>query len=223
MLADTETIRHTVDFRAWEQFHIDAAVMVVDALRLLAENDKDYELFFADSKQLRRIKWADVNLEDEKFHLTVWPTNLLPQTPAAKLSTAMEMYNAQLWNKDQTLLVLDYPDTEAVTGDLTAALENIERMIDDAKSGKNPIPTPYMNLALMLTTVVNAINRAEADREPEEQVQPLRDLWEATNALVKRMEAEAMAAQAAAQQAGAVPPMGAPPAPPQLSAVPPAA
>jgi hypothetical protein len=80
-----------------------------------------------------------------------------------------------------------------------------------------------MNLALMLTTVVNAINRAEADREPEEQVQPLRDLWEATNALVKRMEAEAMAAQAAAQQAGAVPPMGAPPAPPQLSAVPPAA
>jgi hypothetical protein len=218
MLADTETIRHTVDFRAWEQFHIDAAMMVVDALRLLAENDPDYQLFFADSKQLRRIKWKDVDLDNEKFHLTVWPTNMLPQTPAAKLSTAMEMYNAQLWSKDQTLLVLDYPDTEAVTGDLTAALENIERMIDDAKAGKNPVPTPYMNLGLMMTTVVNAINRAEADREPDAQVQPLRDLWESANTLAKRMQAEQMAAEQAAM-AAAQPPVPPPaPMPPQVQA-----
>lgn len=224
MLADTETIRHTVDFRAWEQFHVDAAKMIVDALRLLALNDEDYELFFADSKQLRRIKWKDVNLEDERFHLTVWPTNLLPQTPAAKLSTAMDMYNAQLWSKDQTLLVLDYPDTEAVTGDLTAALENIERLIDDAKAGKVAIPEPYMNLQLMLTTVVNAINRAEADREPDEQIEPLRTLWQQTNDLIQKMQADALAMQAAAAQGGgmggAPPAAAAPAAPPQLSAVP---
>jgi hypothetical protein len=214
MLADTETIRHTVDFRAWEDFHVQAARLFVDAYRLLAEKDDKFELVFADSKELKRIKWKEVDLENERFHLTIWPTNLLPQTPGAKMSMAMDLYNGGFLTREQTAMVLDYPDMQAVSGDTTAALENIERLMDDAKAGKPAAPAPYMNLALMLTTLVNAINRAEADGEPEEQVESLRNLWQLTNKM----------------QASLVPPAppGMPPAqgaapmqqPPQLAAAP---
>src|SRR5690606_12062938 len=34
-LADTESIRHTTDFRAWEDFHVDASRIVVDCCRML--------------------------------------------------------------------------------------------------------------------------------------------------------------------------------------------
>lgn len=213
-LADTETIRQTTFFRAYEDAHIDAAKWVVRSLRELAKHDPNYTLYFGDSKQLRRIKWSDVDIDEERYHLKVWPTNLLPQTPSAKANKAMQFFQLGFWTKEETQLALDFPDIESISGDLTAALENIERMIEDARAGKNPTPEPFMNLALAKTTVVNTINRMQADREPEEDVQRMRDLYNLVDELIKKAEAAAMAAQAAAQ--------GGPPMAPPVAAPPPA-
>jgi hypothetical protein len=210
-LADTETIRQTTFFRAFEDFHIDAAKWIVRSLRELAKHDPGYTLYFGDSKQLRRIKWADVDIDEERYHLKVWPTNLLPQTPTAKANKAMQFFQLGFWSKEETQLALDFPDIESISGDLTAALENIERMIEDARVGKNPVPEPYMNLALAKTTVINTINRMQADREPEEEVEKIRALYDLVDELIKKAEAAALAAQAAAQGGASAPPMAAPP------------
>jgi hypothetical protein len=186
-LMDTESIRHTVDFREWEDFFTQAARVVVDSLRMLAEHDPKYELAFRDSKQLRRIKWKDVDLEASKYHLGVWPTNLLSQSPSRRKSEAMDFYNAELWTKEQVMLALDYPDTQSISGDQTAESENIERMLAECIEGKDVTPEPYMNLVLAKTMIVKRINRMQADKESEEKIDRMRDLFLATEAMIARL------------------------------------
>lgn len=187
-LADTESIRQTIIFREWEQFFIQAARLVVEAFRQLAQFDEDFEVVFADSKQLQHIRWTDVDIEDERWHLRCWPTNLLPQTPGARKSYVMDLYNAGFFSRDQAALALDFPDIEAISGDTTAALDNIERLIDAAVRGEEVVtPEPYMNLQLCQTTCVNTINRMEADGEDPEAIDRVRQLWEDTNELLARM------------------------------------
>lgn len=214
-ILDSESVRQTTVFRAWEEFHTTASRILVDVFRTMAEYMPDFSVVWGDSKQLRHIKWRDVDMSDERFHLRVWPTNLLPQTPAAKLSTAMTMYESQFWTKDQTATALDFPDIESISGDITAAQENCERLLDDATNGKpGATPEPYMNLEMLRTATVSRINRLEADRDSEEKIERLRDLWTQTNKLIQMANPPAPPGPPVDPMAPAAPPTAGPiPAP----------
>lgn len=205
-LADTESIRHTPAFRAWEEFFLHGSRCVVDGLRLLAERNKNFEIVFGDAKDLKRIKWREVDLGEEKHHLKVWPTNLLPQTPAAKASMVMDLLGAGMITREEALALIDYPDIEAIKGDATAELENIEHKLDRASKGDAlaATPHPYLNLPLAMSIAKQRINRMEANGIPDESIDPIRRFWEDCQQLQLQATAEAAAA------AQGVPPPGAP-------------
>lgn len=209
-LADTESVRHTTSFRDWENFHVHAARCVVDMLRMLAERNPDYEIVFGDDKSLKRIKWTDVDLGLEKYQLKVWPTNLLPETPAAKASRILEYLQAGLFTREQVLAMIDYPDIEAIRGDVTAELKAIAVKLQAAVRGdqKKSTPHPYLNLGLAKTEAKKLINRLEADGEDWSKIDSVIRFYEDCAELELRATNE----QAQAQQ-GALPPEGAPPAP----------
>ena len=70
-LQDTESVRHTDVFRAWEDFHVDLAKMVVDAFRMLVQADANTKMVFGDAKDLKEIDWKEVDLSEDRYHLMV--------------------------------------------------------------------------------------------------------------------------------------------------------
>lgn len=209
-LQDTESIRHTDVFRAWEDFHLDLSRMVVDAIRMLAEHVPDYEVMWGGAKDLKKIRWDKVDLDDSKYHLMCWPTNLLPQTPSAKLQRVVELMGQKLITPQQGLLLLDFPDIEAIVGDSNASLKNIEEKLNDlVRNGSSPntMPHPYLQLDLAWRQAIDRINRLEAEGAPREQIE-LVIQWAED---VKEFRDRLLSEQNAAAQAGATPPGGAPP------------
>lgn len=212
-LQDTETLRHTPDFRAWERFHTDASRIVVDCYRMLAQfAGVDSDIAWGDSKQMRRFKWSEVDLQSERYHLRCWPTNLLPLTPGARKSFVIDMMNAGLFTPAQALSALDFPDIEAIMGDQTAAAEFIESELERALDGEAyAMPQPYMNLDMAVQMSLDLINRLGADGENEERIERLRKWWEEA----KKLRDQAMPPQ----MPPGMPPEGAPPpaAPPMAA------
>lgn len=206
-LADTESIRHTTSFRSWEQFHLDAATIIVDGLRMLAERNKDYEIIFGDAKDLKRIKWGNVDLGADRYHLKIWATNLLPQTPAAKVSRIMDMLQANLLSIGEARSLMEFPDLEAVMGDANAEELNIQRKLDACARGDIDAGTPhaYLNLDLAMSMAKQRINRLDADGVPQETWDRVVQFWEMCN------EMKLIATNKAAQAAAGTMPGGAPP------------
>lgn len=212
-LADEQSIRHTTSFRSWEQFHLDAATIIVDGLRMLAERNKDYEVVFGDAKDLKRIKWSAVDLGAARYHLKIWATNLLPQTPAAKASRIIDYSQAGLISQGEARSLMEFPDLEAVMGDANAEELNIQRKLDACVRGDVAEATPhaYLNLDLAMSMAKQRINRLEADGVDEKVWDRVVQFWEDCNALnLKAKNANAQAAQGILPPGGGAPPPGGP-------------
>lgn len=208
-LADTESLRAAPEFRSWEEFHLEAARIIVDCFRMLDQyGETDLELLWGNSKELRRIRWKDVDLQRDQYHIRIHPTNKLPQTPGARKSFVLDMYNAGIFGKAEALRALEFPDVDALLGDTTARLEAVEKRIAKAKRGEDfASPDPYLDLELAATTALDTINRMDADGEDEEKIDRVRQWYEDTLELINRQRAQEAAL-------AAPPDAAAPPGPP---------
>jgi hypothetical protein len=219
-LLDTESIRHTDVFRAWEHFHQQLGKVVVDVFRLLAWNDSNFEVMWGSSKDLRVIKWKDTDLEDTKWKMGVWPTNLLPSTPGAKLEKVLELYREQAITREQLALLLDYPDMGAIASALSSGLRNIERRLEHAVRGDLPyeeyMPHGRLPLGLAHTTALQELNELEADEAEPEIVERVQQWLEDVEELMR----EAQPAAPPGAMAGGAPGAGAAPPPTQPGAPP---
>lgn len=210
-LEDQQSIRLTTLYQHWDQAHLDAARCFVDAIRMLAKHDPNYSVIWGDAKDLKAIKWGDVDLDDARWHLRRWPTNLLPQTPAAKKAAVIELKNEGFISMAQAKAELDYPDMEANTADELAARRNIERKIDDIvlRGRQDVIPHGYMDLALAETLGTARINQLEADGlEDDAKTELLRRFVSDVKDLIKQAAEAAkaeMGADAGPQARGTVP------------------
>jgi hypothetical protein len=206
-LQDTEDIRHTDVFRAWEDFHVDLARMVVDAFRMLREAGADLDIMFGNSKDLQRVNWGKVDLDEDRYHLMVWPTNLLPQTPAGKLQRVIELARSfpQIVTPQIAMRLLDYPDLGLALGDMNAAEENIQHQIDQIVRGDATVtPDTYLALDLALQRGVDRLNRLQADGLAEEKLDLLRQWVED----VRELKQKATPPAPPPNQSQALPPPG---------------
>ncbi len=91
-LGDTESMRHTDEFQAWEEFHLDCYRNVIRCFDELAENDPNYEVVFEKDSKLIRSKWKDIRLSNY-FMLKLWPTTGWPGT----LSPRSALTRSPIW------------------------------------------------------------------------------------------------------------------------------
>lgn len=227
-LSEELTLRHTEKGDAWKNANIKLAKRVIECLRLLALRKKDLEVVFQDNRHLRRIKWAEVELERSRFSVKAWPTNLLARTPAAKLRRLTELVNMGV-PVDKVLLMLaeEFPDMQALTGDVGAARRNIRRKIDKiAKEGYSEEYSPhsYVNLELAKELATEAINRLEEEGN-DAGMENVIKFHEAVVFLENKAKADAAAAAQGIPPAPAgmpgAPPPGAPPGMPGMPPAPP--
>jgi len=215
--------------RQYEQMFLDAADHMIEVTRELFEHGVDLEAIHAGDKDIQKIKWSKIDLNKDCYVMKKFPSNLLPDTPAGKLQSVVEMSQAGLIDPMQSMMLLDYPDTEALTQLATSHYQDIMYVIDQMLEHGNYIPPEsFEDLQLAVKMVNSAYLRAKGQGAPEDRLDLLRRYLENVVNLIQQAAAEEQAkAQEmamAAQGGAAMPPelMAGGEMPPQQGGSPPA-
>ena len=211
---DIETERFMITAQQYERVFLDAARQMIDIARDAAERGDNFEVISHGDKFIEKIKWKDINLKNDQYVMKIYPTNLLPTTPAGKLQKVIEMLQAGMLSQQEARGLLDYPDIAAVNNMAMAAYDDVMQQIEQMlEHGIYTPPEPFTDLPLAMRLVRSAYLKAKVNKVPEERQDLLRRFLEDCVSLIGRMQAEAQKAQAEAQmqaQAQMGPPQGAP-------------
>ena len=221
--ADLQSRRFVAWGKAYQDFYVEVARQLVRLMRRLAESDPDVEVVYHDEKRkkIERIRWEDVNLDDNAYILQAYPVSSLPTSPAGRLAAVDDMLNAGMIDPPTAKRLAQMPDLEAEMSLEDAPRDLLEqafeRMVVD---GIYTPPEPFYDLALAMRVGSLHYQRARLSGVPDERLELLRRFLVATQQLLTPPAPPP--APAAPEMGGEMPPdMGA--LPPELAAIPPGA
>ncbi len=176
-VSDIETGRFAMVANRWEQFFVDAAHILVDISRDLYMENPELSVTFQEKKILKEIKWKDVDLKDNPFDITTFPTSSLPDTPAGRMQTISEYIQSGWISKERGMELLNLdPDLEEEINLQTGSLRLTEKWLSEmVEEGMYHRPDPLMNLQLAKDTAQAAYAMLVHDECPEDRVQLVRD------------------------------------------------
>lgn len=190
----------------YEEFVVEVARQVVRCAKRIGGH---YRVRAVSKNALETIKWSDVNLDEDLYVIRVYPTSMLPSTPAGKLAWAQDMIQSQVIPPEDVLDIVDFPDTAAYAKRRNAPRKVVERNISHMiRTGEFISPEPFDNHALALRLVNEAYHEARLDGVPEDRLELLRRYMADTNDLMQPPPAPP------GPPPGMMPPMGGPPMPP---------
>lgn len=178
---DLSGTRFVVKAQAYESWFLDgAAICIALARELYDEHDIDLVAKGRAGKFIRNIKWSDVDMDDDAFDMQMFPTSLLPTTPAGRLQTVTELMQGGLLSPEEGRQLMDFPDLDGARG-MTLATEAFEYAVDlvgDVLEGREPNADPRVNLDLTMKVVLSSYLRALRDGTPETTLERLRQLMD---------------------------------------------
>lgn len=153
-----------------------------------------------------KLKWGDVNIDEDGFVMQVFPTSVLPTTPAAKIQEVERLSEAGWISPQEARRLLDFPDMRADTDLATADRDNLSRQLElMLEQGEAVMPEPYQDLEQAVRVGTQSILRAHIDGVPEENIDLVRDFITMCEALLKRTQTPNPAMPAPTADAAAAP------------------
>jgi len=171
---DIESDRFQIVGQRYEQTFLDAARIVIDLTKDLAKKGKVIVKVESDSG-MKTINFKDVNLEETKYLMRMFPTSILPTQPAGKLQKVTELVQAGFVVKDTALDLLDFPDIKSATEKMLAPRKVITKLLDKMiNEGVYESPEPFMNLALAERLALDTYLYARSKNVIEERLELVR-------------------------------------------------
>jgi hypothetical protein len=217
VFADIQSKRFVDWSKGYQDFYLEVSRQLVRLMRRLAEDDADVDVVYRDPKRrgtAERIKWSEVDLDEESYILQAYPVSSLPNDPAGRMAVIDEMANSG-WIEPSTAKRLSGdPDIEAELALEDAPRDLLEQIFERMLTeGQYIAPEPFFDLQLALKLGALHYQKAVLGNVPEENLDLLRRFLVATQQLM----------QPPAPPPGVAPPMPGPeagPMPPDM-AVPP--
>lgn len=214
---DTETRRFGMLSEAYDEFSLDIARRIVKIARKYPQLTTKW----AEGTRYKKIKFKDVSLEEDKYVLRLWPTNLLPETPGGKIATTADLVATGIFTPEQAGgLLAEFPDVKKAMERRQAPRDHIEMLIQHMMTTGEYIPPEiWQPLDLGISIIQNAWLEATVNGVDRERLDGLiRWMEEARDIQEKKMiemqakvQAEAMRkAQPKAPAPGAGTPTGGP-------------
>lgn len=186
---DIETERFYTVGRDYEKSFMDAAEIIIDMAKDIYKYNPDFSVRVRSKNFAETIKWKDVNLEQDKYIMDVFPTNALSTHPSSRLQDIEELMQAGLISPKQGKKLLDFPDLEAVMDFEVAAEDDIMRVIEGIiDSGTYETPEPYQDLDFGIQAMQQAYLYYRAKKAPEERLELFRRWIEDANDLLQRAQ-----------------------------------
>jgi hypothetical protein len=166
----------------WEQFGCDVAELINDAAEDLRAIGETAEAVWCGDAEIESIEWGDVSVEKSKYRMRAWPTSLLPDTPAGRLSATKELLEVVPEARAYAAELIGAPDLDAIKSRINATMRLIQMQIDRMlHEGEPEIPYDEMDLKLVIDQGRLALQEAMHAGAPEERQELLR-IWIATAA-----------------------------------------
>jgi hypothetical protein len=144
---DIETERFAELAQAWEKFHLDITDALLIHSQQIAEEGGNVVVLSPDKMGAQKIDFKKIKLKDSEYIMQVYPTSMLPKTPAGRLAYVQEMLGAGLLTPEEGLGLLEFPDITEITENKNAYVDDIRHtaylIVNNAEY--NP-PEPYQNL-----------------------------------------------------------------------------
>ena len=229
-LANTETIRHTAEFRAWKRFKLDCDKCIVWCFKELAENDPEFEVVYEKDESLVRARITDIDPGADKYRIKDKATNLFSQDPAQQADQIADFVDRGLLPPKALFDTCKSPDLQALADSKEVMRKNAIKRVKDVAKGPTYdealMPQPYNDLMTMKEEAMKMLNFVELNGEGEDKIDRLTaflaDVDEALGIIPADPNAIAAGNPALANAPGMAQAMGAPPgaAPPPGGAPP---
>lgn len=199
-----------------EDWTLDVAEQVVERARDISEAN-GFKVKARSKNFIETIDFREVDMKADEYVLQVFPTSMLPSTPAGRIAFVQDMINSKMVEPEDGFELIDFPDTEQYAARRNARRRLLERNIEEIiEKGEWVAPEPNDDHDLTLREMPSIIAQARLDGvEPDTM-----DLLYRYETLSQRLQTMGQpppaAPPAAPPQAGAPP--GAPPAPMQEAA-----
>lgn len=129
-LNDTKAGRQLVKAQRYEQAYVDLAHQYVWRLRELGEENPDFMVSWSGKTIIRSYKWADADVEDDDFSVTVAPASALPHDPAGRQQMIQDLYGSGLISQETAKQLMAWPDLESEMTSDTAESEYVDMLIE---------------------------------------------------------------------------------------------
>ena len=173
--------------------------------------------------EAERIPFDEIGYEDGRFIFSIESASILNYTPAGRLETVTELFNAQFIDRDEARQLLAHPDINRANQIDNAKRENMEKVAWKLMRGQWVSPWPIQDLAGAIVHIMYVALDAE-NRGAKPETIDLCVRWvEQAKYLLNQKEADsaAMAQQAAAELAAQQAAQGLPPGAPGMPQLPP--
>jgi hypothetical protein len=198
---DIESERFLSVGKSYEKAYMDAAKIMIDMARDLYKDNKDLEVQVKGRKFIETIKWSEVDIENEKFVMDVFPTSALSRTPAGRLQDIQDLIDIGFIGKEEGMKLLDFPDLEGSMNMLNADSNNLDKIIDSMmEKGEYISPEPYQNLENGVRKMQQAYLMFKNENAPDDRLELLRQWMEDANGLILKSQ-QPSPDEIAAQQA----------------------
>jgi hypothetical protein len=178
-LTDIESARFAIQTQRYEQFFIDVAHLVVETAReMYVDDGKDASATWKTRKWVKKIRWSEVNLDEDRFEIGVQASSILSRTPAGRLQGVVELAQSGiLTDRTEIYRLLGHPDLQRSESLMIAAYEDIEATISDLLRGEEDVvPEPFQDLQRGVRMVQLALLNAKRDGAPEDVLERCR-IW----------------------------------------------
>lgn len=199
---DIESERFMSVGTRYEKAFVDASKIIINMARDIYKEEGKFEIKAKGKDFIETIDWSEVDIDDDKFLMDIFPTSSLSKTPSGRLQDVVELLQAGFISREDGLKLLDFPDLEATLNLSNAAIENIDKMISTMiEKGEYQPPEPYQNLQLGIQKVQQAYLYYKGQNAPEDKLELLRQWMEDAKGLIDKAQIEAQAQQAMASAA----------------------
>lgn len=170
------TQRHQTVEQAYNQFlAVDLTKITVAVARKAYKDGFPPKAKVPGKRFIQKIKWKEVDLEDDEFVLQIYPVSKLPNDPEGRLSTVQEMAQGGLITPEAARRLLDFPDLDAEESLANAATDYLHKILDDiVDHGKYAAPEPDDNLKKAKELVLEYIARGKLNNLKDDRLEMLR-------------------------------------------------
>lgn len=205
---DIESERFTDVYQAWDEFWLDVAELVLDALEDLVEMvpAKDIIISVPTGGTLESIQLSDVDMERSKYQLMTRTASILPKEPGGRLAKIMEMTQAHPEMATFLYGQMGAYDVDGLTSLLSAGGDAIQYDIEKLSAGEYIAPEPFLELGTAMKMAMAGYQKARNGGASEQVQDAFRSYLLGLKSLMDEQRLAEMQAQAGAMPPGPMPP-----------------